>query len=301
MKKVILLLPLLLLIQFVTQAQLSKLTFAKKLTKEHTHIVGTEFHVVIPEDYEVVNGMAGITDGGASLLLFTKPPHNPDFSKVSTQDMRKEIEKQGVKVTEVTRLTNVKGQPMILTGQSKVGLVQILLNTPNNAWVILGTFTDEDEKEEIFNCLKTLYVDEGKKADVNKARKFNIDLSGSNLKFHDFDGTTFQYITTSSSYKQNLVIAQLPISTMEGQTLKKACQEQALKKSEGKKVISEKAVKTKVGEGYLIVTKEGQMLCYTLFTGNDQTLLMINARSNRSASQTKKDFERLLLEKISLK
>jgi hypothetical protein len=300
MKKLILLLPLL-FIQFATKAQLSKLTFAKKLTKQHTHIVGTEFHVVVPEDYKVVDGMAGITDGGASLLLFTKPPHNPDFSKVSTQDMRKEIEKQGVKVTEVTRLTNVKGQPMILTGQSKVGLVQILLNTPNNAWVILGTFTDEDEKEEIFNCLKTLYVDEGKKVDVNKARKFNIDLSGSNLKFRDFDGTNFQYISTSSSYRQSLVIAQLSTSALDGKTLKKACQEQALTKSAGKKIISEKAVKTKVGEGYLIVTKQGEILSYTLFTSNKQTLLMINARSNRSVSQTKKDFEKLLLEKISLK
>jgi hypothetical protein len=182
-----------------------------------------------------------------------------------------------------------------------VGLVQILLNTPNNAWVILGTFTDEDEKEEIFNCLKTLYVDEGKKVDVNKARKFNIDLSGSNLKFRDFDGTNFQYISTSSSYRQSLVIAQLSTSALDGKTLKKACQEQALTKSAGKKIISEKAVKTKVGEGYLIVTKQGEILSYTLFTSNKQTLLMINARSNRSLSQTKKDFEKLLLEKISLK
>ena len=305
MKKTIILLSLL-FAHLVAQAQLSELTFAQKLTEEHKQIKGTNFHLIMPEDYEMAGEFAGITDGAASLLMFMKVPKNPDFSEISTDDARKEMEKKGLKVTEITRLKNVKGQPLVMTGSGKkgsIGMLQIMMNIPGSAWLVIGVFTDEDEKEEILNCLKSLYIDAGKKIDLDKVRKFKIDLSGTDFKFDSYNGVFFQYISNGTKEAKLVRVVQMPWSTLDGKSFKKFCEEQVqrLTKEKDTEVIEKKAVKTKAGKGYCIITRKKGALTHTLYTGDGETLLMIYAKSDQPLRQSKKAFEKLLFKKISLK
>ncbi|OJJ15830.1 hypothetical protein BKI52_36540 [marine bacterium AO1-C] len=288
------------------KAQLSTLKFADKLTKRHTKITGTRASIVLPSGFKKSREFAGITNKKSIQMIFIEITGQPYNRAQALENLRKEYKKQRSKIKKLVKLKNASYAPVVMQMKNSNGvkLIQVIMGDKQSMLSVTASYDSKKEKQQVLQCLRSLYFDGKAVASKDMGAKFKLDISNTQLKAMGSTGYTFYYQTkkfnkVDKAQRTQIIITQALASIYKGQSFQKLCEERAISKKQ--KIISRKAVQTKIGKGYWIVTKskiDGGIICH-LTTGNARFVLIIKVGTFKPEKQAIAHFEDLLLKRLS--